>query len=92
MSDSKHTPGPWEIAEFGRNHTILIYGPDEILVADCGGILRRSHEEMESNARLIAAAPDLLAALEDVVRVADRDTVIFDVARAAIAKAKGESQ
>lgn len=36
---------------------------------------------------LIAAAPDLLAALQGVLRVADRKTVEFDAARAAIAKA-----
>jgi hypothetical protein len=36
---------------------------------------------------LIAAAPDLLAALQGVVRVADRTTSEFDAARAAIAKA-----
>ncbi|MGE8630408.1 hypothetical protein [Achromobacter denitrificans] len=41
---------------------------------------------------LIAAAPCLLAALEGVLRVADRATVEFDAARAAIAKAKGEQQ
>jgi hypothetical protein len=42
-----------------------------------------------ADAHLIAAAPDLLAALEAVVSVADRKTVEFDQARAAIAKAKG---
>jgi hypothetical protein len=42
-----------------------------------------------ATARLIAAAPDLLAALEAVVSVADRKTVEFDQAHAAIAKAKG---
>ena len=41
----------------------------------------------EADAALIAAAPDLLAALEAVVSVADRKTVEFDQARAAIAKA-----
>ncbi len=40
--------------------------------------------------RLIEAAPDLLAALQAVVAVADRATVEFDAARAAIAKALGE--
>lgn len=42
----------------------------------------------ESIARLIAAAPDLLAALEKVVAVADRNTDEFNAARAAITKAK----
>lgn len=41
------------------------------------------------DARLMAAAPDLLAALEGVLRVADRKTDEFDAARAAIAKATG---
>lgn len=46
--------------------------------------------EMEENLRLIAAAPDLLAALIGVVQVADRATAEFDAAKAAIAKATGE--
>lgn len=41
---------------------------------------------------LIAAAPELLEALQAVVRVADRATVEFDAARAAIAKANGEPE
>lgn len=40
---------------------------------------------------LLAAAPDLLVALRAVLSVADRDTVEFDLARAAIAKAEGRS-
>jgi hypothetical protein len=43
------------------------------------------------DARLIAAAPDLLAALQGVLRVADRATDEFDAARAAIAKATGSA-
>jgi len=45
----------------------------------------------DADATLIEAAPELLAALEGVMRVADRATVEFDAARAAIAKAKGTS-
>lgn len=59
-------------------------------------------EEHEANARLIAASPDLLAALRDIVTLAYRDpnrkrptniddyaiaSVLVDQARAAIAKA-----
>jgi hypothetical protein len=40
---------------------------------------------------LVKAAPDLLAALQGVLRVADRKTDEFDAARAAIRKAKGET-
>ena len=53
-----------------------------------------SAEEAEANARLIAAAPELLEALERITRVASveltgrRDDVL-EQARAAIAKATG---
>lgn len=47
--------------------------------------------ELAANARLIAAAPELLEALQGVLRVADRKTDEFDAARAAIAKALGET-
>ncbi len=43
-----------------------------------------------ANARLIAAAPDLYEALKGVLRVADRKTVEFDAARAALAKVEGK--
>lgn len=43
-----------------------------------------------ANAHLIAAAPELYEALIGVIRVADRATVEFDRARAALAKARGE--
>jgi len=51
-----------------------------------GGVTATSRN---ANARLCSAAPDLLAALKAVVRIADRKTVEFDAARAAIAKAEG---
>jgi hypothetical protein len=43
----------------------------------------------EANAALISAAPDLLAALKEVVRISDRKHDAWDAARAAIAKAEG---
>lgn len=53
----------------------------------CGVGLCHVPGRMEANAALIAAAPDLLAALIGVVRIADRKTDEFDAAHAAIAKA-----
>lgn len=50
-------------------------------IADTGG---------KTHSQLIAAAPELLEALQAVVRVADRQTDEFDAARAAIAKALGQ--
>ena len=45
-----------------------------------------------ANARLMAAAPDLLAALKEVVRLSDRKHDAWDAARIAIAKAEGSDQ
>lgn len=43
------------------------------------------------DAHLIAAAPDLLEALQAIVALTDRNTIEFDRAKAAIAKALGEA-
>lgn len=57
-------------------------------------------EECNANARLIAAAPELLEALENLLPMAEKflrnapshpDNAMLEDARAAIAKAKGES-
>ncbi len=52
-----------------------------------------SMDEAKANARLIAAAPDLLAALETALDICPQDMldIVWAVeARAAIAKARGE--
>ena len=56
-------------------------------VASCGPT--EEPDQQQANASLIAAAPDLLEALLGVLRIADRATVEFDAARAAIKKATG---
>jgi hypothetical protein len=94
MTDvNKHTPGPWTLED---GEALVIRGSDDgqICIANWlrgrGGLGgRRKNDEVQANARLIAAAPDLLDALKGVVRIADRQTVEFDAARAAIAKAEG---
>jgi hypothetical protein len=63
------------------------------MIADIPTDVWISVEEQKANAHLIAAAPDLLAALETLVRVHDTgqsDFGCLEIARAAIAKAKGE--
>lgn len=74
---SGHTKGPWE-------------WENGVLCSDKYIVGGNSHSFNAGNKALIAAAPDLLEAMEAVVRVADRDTDEFMMARAAIAKAKGE--
>jgi hypothetical protein len=93
-----HTPGPWH----WNGLATIWYTPGEpgevdrdIIVAEviCDYLDSSCVEPIpvrEANARLIAAAPDLLAALESVVRICDRKTDVFDAAKAAIKKARGE--
>lgn len=86
----QHTPGPWTVEEYGDDETptLVIHKDSESRI--CFMATPGSHGDpakIEADAHLIAAAPDLLAALQAVVRVADRKTDEFDAARAAIAKA-----
>ena len=55
--ENKHTPGPWHVINEWN-----VSGP-EYEVAN-GSIMVRDDDESAANARLIAAAPDLLKALE----------------------------
>lgn len=46
-------------------------------------------DDSYEHGRLLAAAPDLLESLKEVVRLSDRKTDVWDKAKAAIAKAEG---
>lgn len=93
----KHTPGPWKAEGIAKvqNSSSLDYPITDqrgaciahVIFNEDGGDNR---EKCHADARLIAAAPDLLESLERVVAIADRNTVEFNAAKAAIAKAKGE--
>ena len=87
---SKHTPGPWHISDDEQN-VLAKDGTGNRLIAQChaGHLPERS-----ANARLIAAAPDLLATLRRLVEVLECDQCTevrgweeYDDARTAIAKA-----
>lgn len=69
---TKHTPGPWDfetddyIVYFNGVMPIAsIYEDEDFPCAD-SGVLQAEHE---ANGRLIAAAPDLLKALKDLLSV-----------------------
>jgi hypothetical protein len=63
-----HTPGPWKFEdEYVRDATgEIIADPYTRPTADAG-------DEMEANAKLIAAAPDMLATLETLVATVDEN-------------------
>lgn len=88
MSNAKHTPGPWEAKceDWERENGMCVYDAEGMLVA------RRL---TEPNARLIAAAPELLFALDRILRELPQrrdwlDPVTEKIVNAAIAKARGE--
>ena len=96
----KHTPGPWVVCR-GVVHQIPVASVAmdglKLNVAHVAGI--RNGEAL-ANARLIAAAPNLLEALQDVcarllyrgvsTNAGHPDRTALEVARAAIAKATGD--
>ena len=88
------TPGPWALMRTAyTGHLQVRDEAEEIVIAL---IPERTGDAAQSNARLIAAAPDLLAALEEVlpyVLMGGSGKAQHDLkanARAAIAKARGE--
>ena len=61
MEQTKHTPGPWIYSEVKGDH--VVHGPEGDCITWCNGVRAPN----AANARLIAAAPDLLAALRTMV-------------------------
>ena len=109
MSEAKHTPGPWHIIIDDDGNPLsgrpMVAAEPEL---DCAIVhwdgfkqrfweSARGEKEMHANARLIAASPCLLEALERCLNFIENtesemgDTLeCGEQARAAIAKAKGE--
>ena len=81
----KFTPGPWRVG--GPNGYRNQLGIDPTIGAVYG-----AGAELEANARLIAAAPDLYAAclaVEDAQRGGDYETA-FKAVRAALARVEAQ--
>ena len=99
---SKHTPGPWQLVNHyerigDSEGTWQIWGSQRICFTESQNV---GTDQEEANARLIAASPDLLENLKDMVRRfegclitngTDREFARSATvhARAAIAKAEG---
>lgn len=92
-----HTPGPWDAPRNGLDGAVYApNAPKGALWRICDQIRGQSHDELTGNACLIAAAPDMLAALREVSREMSApggcitETMMVRI-NAAIAKAQGES-
>jgi hypothetical protein len=96
---SKHTPGPWAYQEDSDAYTHIVRGHNNRFICQ---LAQTTSAEIEANARLIAAAPELLEALSNFPSDADysssdefwKATVHWWLTEAApvIAKATGEDQ
>jgi hypothetical protein len=97
----KHTPGPWGCIDTSNHaHDYRLIKPDGSPLPL--HVEANDHSEQRANARLIAAAPDLLEALQEITSdYADRFDLddpstnpgiksSIEQARAAISKATGE--
>jgi len=99
MNTHTHTNSPWHLGKRAGNPAI--YGKDGTEIAE---ILQGLTPEWRENARLIAAAPDLLEALESLAiglspasvdtqreneNLADLCRVCREIAENALAKVKG---
>ena len=56
QTEKTHTPGPWEVT--GKGNVVRVSEPQYVLA------MVAAWDEMQANARLIAAAPELLAVLK----------------------------
>jgi hypothetical protein len=103
MQEKTHTPGPWYVREQddidaeGNGYVWAVKGESH------GSYIQNpGHANSEANARLMAAAPEMLKALEELLDLTalmpNSDDAVNDPelepalerARAAIAKAQGE--
>ena len=91
---TKHTQGPWEINSgttvYAQNGIARLRRRAALCKTDISSSEGDTLEKARANARLIAAAPELLEALKELVGWLEDDIYFLDKARAAIAKAKGE--
>ncbi len=102
MSKAKHTPGPWIVGKpKGQETPIHAKAGDPTLgctswegfalVYGCDDSPEKGRKVMQANALLIADAPQLFEALDELVRAGDHMGWEMRNARAALAKARGES-
>lgn len=102
---SSFTQGPWVVRTIDQSLATVETQDGEYIICNAaqlrGDDWKTEHAERKANARLIAAAPDLLAALQRIVAVLDKQVASphlaeraspLTQAKAAIAKATGEPQ
>lgn len=97
MNKLRATPGPWSVRKHG--YPIITDDAKNKWIATIHSV-EPENEVREANAHLIAAAPELYEALEELCRYANDSNdcqygtlstrLVKDIAEAALAKARGE--
>jgi hypothetical protein len=90
----KHTKGPWHICEVTGRYFRYIRDEKGFCVAEAikPQNSSASYIDIDANAQLISAAPDLLAALielQQMVEAGESNEGTYEIVRNAIAKARG---
>lgn len=95
-----HTPGPWHVVPYGDGDSLVVCSDEggewRICFMATHGGTTSVWEAIQANARLIAAAPELLTQLEYAVKLlgafaALNGTAQVQSMRDTIAKARGQS-
>lgn len=96
MSAAKHTPAPWTVTDTGVRDVggYIAFTPKAFHYPNQDERYEKEILEREANARLIAAAPELLEALKEIIYsceipFCDPSELVIK-ARAAIAIAEGK--
>jgi hypothetical protein len=85
---SKFTPGPWQAQKGSVKIGFRYLYPQTVYGESHAERFQREDEDV-ANARLIAAAPEMLEALELALEAARGKPYAYNKIKAAIAKAKG---
>jgi hypothetical protein len=96
-TETKHTPGPWVVRGEAKYSGFGVNDANGKSVASFPSTMTRGDGEKSANAALIAAAPDMLAALRDALPLlkghqeSPEKAERYQNALAAIAKAEGRA-
>lgn len=84
MTTEKFTPGPWTVSEYTNYAGWSVFGGKlECLAERWPGYTPSDQERAEAhaNARLIAAAPDMYAALTALIGLIEENKLVRDISR-----------
>jgi hypothetical protein len=94
QATTTYTKGEWYLQEYTDAYTNIIRcnkgkGFETLFIAHT---TQNTSPETRANARLMAASPDLLEALQEIIAITDREHAAWVKAKAAIRKAIDNSK